>query len=82
MGVLDKFRNPQPRPRAPALNPDPRASQADIRSMTGSSTGASSQARTHSTKEGDQRARRHAGPATRSRVPPYKGSGGGGPEAA
>jgi hypothetical protein len=76
MGVLSRFRNPQPRPRAPALNPDPRASAADIRSMTGSSVGPGGQARVHHEKTGDRRqADFHTTTANRSRVGPYKGNG-------
>jgi hypothetical protein len=77
VSVFTRFRNPPAKsiPAAPKLNPDPRASASDVRSMTGSSVGASSQARTHNTKEGDHRSRPHAGPATRSQVPRYKDNG-------
>jgi hypothetical protein len=72
MGVLSRFRNPQPRPKAPALNPDPRASQADIRSMTGSSVGKGGQAKVHHSVEGDRRQGIRTSTANRSRVGPYK----------
>jgi hypothetical protein len=76
MGVLDRFRNPQPRPKAPPLNPDPRTSQADIRRMTGSSVGAGGQAKVHHSREGDRRqADFNTGSGNRSRVGPYKGNG-------
>jgi hypothetical protein len=83
MGVLDRVRNPQPRPKAPALSPDVRASQADIRRMSGSSIGEGGQAPVKNSVEGDRRQPGfNSGPATRSRVGPYRGSGGDGPEAA
>jgi len=68
--VLRPFANQQPMRKAGPPHGDARASDSDIRSMTGSSRGPGGQTRVHHERIGDHRQPGlHSGSETRSRVP-------------